>query len=153
MSIDPSIVEIFTDGGCSPNPGAGGWAALLRSGAHEKTISGFTPDTTNNRMELQAAIEALRALKKPSIVRLTTDSRYVEQGMQSWLANWKRRGWRTASGGAVSNLDLWQELDRLCQIHQVQFAWVRGHNGHAENELVDQLVREARERGAAALPK
>jgi ribonuclease HI len=144
MTSEP-VIEIFTDGGCSPNPGAGSWAALLRFQGVEKEISGFVPDTTNNRMELTAAIEALRALKKPSVVKLLTDSRYVEQGISTWIHGWKKKNWRTAAGGAVMNADLWQQLDLLNAQHKVSWGWVRGHNGHAENERVDALVRAARE--------
>jgi ribonuclease HI len=141
------IVEIFTDGGCSPNPGAGAWAALLRFKNVEKEISGFDPVTTNNRMELMAAIEALRAIKKPAIVRLHTDSKYVQQGMQSWLTNWIARGWKTADKKPVQNADLWQALLEASKPHQVEWLWVKGHAGHVENERVDALVRVARERG------
>lgn len=144
------MVEIFTDGGCSPNPGAGAWAALLRYQGVEKEISGFEAATTNNRMELMAAIAALRALKKPAIVKLHTDSKYVQQGMQSWLANWIARGWKTADKKPVQNADLWQELLAASKPHQVEWLWVKGHAGHVENERVDALVHQARLRGVGA---
>jgi ribonuclease HI len=137
-------IDIFTDGGCSPNPGAGAWAALLRFEGAEKEISGFVPDTTNNRMELCAALEALRALKKPAQVRLHTDSQYVQQGMLSWIKGWQARGWKTAANKAVLNADLWQALLLAAQPHKVEWIWVRGHNGHVENERVDALVHAAR---------
>ncbi len=133
-------VEIFTDGACRGNPGPGGWGALLRHGSHEKSLYGGEPDTTNNRMELTAAIEALAALKQPCQVDLTTDSQYVRQGVTSWLANWKRRGWKTADRKPVKNVDLWQRLDEEAARHQIRWHWVRGHSGHRENELADALA-------------
>ena len=139
-------IEVFTDGACRGNPGPGGWGALLRSGGHEKHLSGAEPATTNNRMELTAAIEALRALKRPSTVSLTTDSQYVRQGITSWISNWKRRGWKTASRKPVKNIDLWQALDQEAARHQVSWHWVKGHSGHPENELADQLANEAIDR-------
>ncbi len=133
-------VELFTDGACRGNPGPGGWGALLRYGEVEKSLYGGEKETTNNRMELMAAIEALRALKKPSQVILTTDSQYVRKGITEWIANWKRRNWRTASKQPVKNKDLWQALDALCQTHDVEWHWVKGHSGHRENEIADQLA-------------
>ncbi len=139
-------VTIFTDGACDPNPGPGGWAALLRYGAHEKEISGFDPETTNNRMELTAAIEALRALKGPCQVSFYTDSEYLKRGITEWLPNWRRRQWRRR-GGALANLDLWKALDEALKPHRVEWSWVRGHAGHSGNERVDRLAREAIRRG------
>jgi len=143
-------VEIFTDGACKGNPGPGGWGALLRYGAHEKRLHGGEPETTNNRMELTAVIQALRALKRPSRVRITTDSQYVRKGITSWIHNWKKRGWKTASRTPVKNVDLWQALDAAASRHQVEWHWVRGHSGHPENELADELanqgIRELRRR-------
>jgi len=137
------LVEIFTDGACSGNPGPGGWGALLRWKDHEKELSGYEPDTTNNRMELMAAIVALESLKRPLEIKLYTDSVYVKDGITKWLAGWKKRGWKTASNSPVKNQDLWERLDAARQIHQIDYIWVRGHNGHVENERVDQLAREA----------
>jgi ribonuclease HI len=135
-------VKIYTDGACEPNPGPGGWAALLRSGPHEKTLTGSEDHTTNNRMELTAALQALEALKGPSRVDLYTDSEYLRRGITEWLPAWRRRGWRR-KGGALKNVDLWQALDYALQRHQVTWHWVRGHAGHRENEMVDRLAREA----------
>ncbi len=137
------IVEIFTDGACRGNPGPGGWGALLRYQGKEKRISGAEPHTTNNRMELMAAIEALASLKRPCRVRLTTDSQYVKKGVSEWLPDWKRRGWKTADKKPVKNVDLWQRLDEVGRRHSVEWHWVRGHAGHAENELVDALANRA----------
>ena len=136
------VVEIFTDGACKGNPGPGGWGALLRYGAHEKKLHGGEPDTTNNRMELTAVIQALGALKRPSRVRVTTDSQYVRNGITSWIHNWKRRGWKTASRAPVKNVDLWQALDAEVNRHRVEWHWVRGHTGHPENELADRLANQ-----------
>lgn len=133
-------VEIFTDGACRGNPGPGGWGALLRSGAHEKQIYGGEANTTNNRMELMAAIEALRSLKQRSQVTITTDSKYVMQGVTQWIFNWKKNQWRTAAKKPVKNQDLWQLLDALIQEHHVEWQWVKGHAGHPENELADELA-------------
>jgi ribonuclease HI len=133
-------VEAFTDGACRGNPGPGGWGVLLRYGGREKTLYGGEAQTTNNRMELTAAIRALEALKRPCQVVITTDSQYVRKGITEWLASWKRRSWKTASRQPVKNQDLWQELDSLCQQHQVTWHWVRGHSGHRENEIADQLA-------------
>ena len=137
------VVEIFTDGACSGNPGPGGWGAVLRHGGHEREISGGEAQTTNNRMELMAAIAALEALKRPSRVRLTTDSTYVKNGITTWLADWKRRGWKTASKKPVKNQDLWRRLEAALGPHQVEWYWVKGHSGHAENERADRLARQA----------
>ncbi|MEM7080598.1 MAG: ribonuclease HI [Pseudomonadota bacterium] len=136
-------VEIFTDGACRGNPGPGGWAALLRYQGREKTISGAEPATTNNRMELQAAISGLAALSLPSSVDLTTDSQYVRQGITQWISGWKRNGWKTAAKAPVKNQDLWQALDELTQTHDVRWHWVKGHSGHAENEHVDNAANVA----------
>jgi len=135
-----SVVEIFTDGACRGNPGPGGWGALLRYDGVEKELYGGEADTTNNRMELQAAIEALRALKRPCTVDLTTDSEYVRNGITTWLDNWKKKGWKTAARKPVKNADLWRELDAESQRHTVRWHWVRGHTGHPENERADQLA-------------
>lgn len=139
--MSASFVEIFTDGACSGNPGPGGWAALLRYNGHEKEISGGEADTTNNRMEMMAVIEALTALKKPSRVKLYTDSQYVQKGVVEWMDGWKAKGWKK-----VKNVDLWQRIDSLLDVHKVEFHWVRGHDGHEENERVDKLA-------VAAIPK
>ncbi len=136
-------VRIYTDGGCEGNPGPGGWAAVLEYNGHRKELSGSQPATTNNRMELQAAIEALRALKEPCAVELFTDSEYVRNGITDWLPAWKKRGWRTAGKKPVKNKDLWQALDEATQRHKVTWHWVKGHNGHAQNERCDQLAAEA----------
>ena len=135
-------VTVFTDGACSGNPGPGGCGVLLRFGDVEKELKGGERDTTNNRMELMAAISALEALKRPAVVDLTTDSQYVRQGITSWIHGWKRNGWRTADKKPVKNVDLWQRLDAALKQHEVRFHWVKGHAGHVENERVDQLARE-----------
>ncbi|MCK6552997.1 ribonuclease HI [Candidatus Binatia bacterium] len=141
---DPLVsVTIYTDGACLGNPGPGGWAAVLLWNRHRREVSGYEPHTTNNRMELKAAIEALGTLKRPCIVDLHTDSQYLQNGMRSWLANWKRNQWRTADRRPVKNAELWQALDRLAQVHQVHWHWVRGHSGHPENERCDELANEA----------
>jgi ribonuclease HI len=136
-------VEVFTDGACRGNPGPGGWGALLRFGDHEKSLSGAEAETTNNRMELIAAIEALRALKRPCQVSLTTDSQYVRMGITSWIDGWKRRGWKTSDRQPVKNVDLWQALEREAARHAVDWHWVRGHSGHPENERADRIANEA----------
>jgi ribonuclease HI len=136
-------VEIYTDGACTGNPGPGGWAALLRTGGHEKLISGAEPQTTNNRMELAAAIEGLAALKRPSDVVLHTDSQYLQRGITEWVPRWKKNGWMTSGKEPVRNRDLWERLDALVQTHRVEWRWVRGHSGHVENERVDQAARAA----------
>ena len=133
-------VEIFTDGACKGNPGPGGWGAILRAKGKEKELYGGEPDTTNNRMELTAAIMALEALTRPCKVDLTTDSQYVRQGITQWITNWKRRGWKTANKGPVKNDDLWKRLDAAAARHEVSWHWVRGHTGHAENERADRLA-------------
>ena len=133
-------VELFTDGACKGNPGPGGWGALLRTGPHEKEMSGGEADTTNNRMELTAAIEALKALSEPCRVSLTTDSKYVKDGITQWLANWKRNGWKTAAKKPVKNQDLWQALDHESARHAIDWCWVKGHSGHPENERADRLA-------------
>ncbi len=136
-------IEIYTDGACSGNPGAGGWGALLRYGSTEKELSGGAEQTTNNRMELTAVIEALKALKKSCDIVLYTDSRYVMDGVQKWLPNWKTNNWRTTNKkSAVKNIELWQELDALLSLHNIRWIWVKGHNGHVENERVDKLARD-----------
>lgn len=141
-------VELFTDGACKGNPGAGGWGVLLRFGDVEKEMYGGEPDTTNNRMELMAVIRGLEALKRASDVRVTTDSQYVKNGITQWIHNWKRNGWKTAARKPVKNVDLWRALDEAVARHQVEWAWVKGHAGHAENERADELanrgVEEAR---------
>lgn len=134
-------VSIWTDGACSGNPGPGGWGALLRWRGHERELSGGAPETTNNRMELTAAIRALEALKRPSPVDLYTDSQYVRMGITEWLPRWRANGWRTADKKPVKNADLWRELDHLAAIHDVSWHWVKGHAGHEENERVDALAR------------
>lgn len=133
-------VEIFTDGACKGNPGPGGWGALLRYKGTEKELFGGEPQTTNNRMELMAVIQALAALKRPCQIDLTTDSKYVMQGVQQWMQGWKARGWKTANKQPVKNQDLWQQLDALVQQHEIHWQWVAGHTGHAGNERADQLA-------------
>ena len=139
-------VEIFTDGACKGNPGPGGWGAVIRAGAHEKELSGGEALTTNNRMELLAAIMALEALKQPCRVVLSTDSQYVQKGIAEWLPNWVRRGWKTAGGTPVKNQDLWQRLHAAAAPHRIEWKWVKGHAGHVENERVDRLARAEAER-------
>ncbi len=134
------IIEIYTDGACSGNPGPGGWGAILRWNGHEKELSGGHPDTTNNRMEMTAVIKALEALKKPAKVEIHTDSTYVKDGIEKWMHGWKKRGWKTADKKAVKNQGLWQQLDELIQKHDVTLHWVKGHNGHPENERADALA-------------
>jgi len=133
-------VEIFTDGACSGNPGPGGWGALLRFDGHEKELSGGTGETTNNRMELTAALEAFKALKRPCRVDLYTDSEYLKNGITAWLPRWKANGWKTAGKKPVKNADLWQALDEALTRHEVNWHWVRGHSGHAGNERADALA-------------
>lgn len=134
------IVEIFTDGACRGNPGPGGWGVLLRFGEHEKSLYGGEAETTNNRMELMAAIKGLQAIKGPSKITLTTDSKYVMQGITEWIVNWKKRGWKTANKKPVKNVDLWQSLDEEIQAHNIEWKWVKGHSGHRENEIADDLA-------------
>ncbi|MDD9900439.1 MAG: ribonuclease HI [Alphaproteobacteria bacterium] len=136
-------VELFTDGACSGNPGPGGWAAILRYGAHEKEFSGGDPETTNNRMEMMAVIEGLRALKGACNVTIYTDSRYVMDGVMQYMDNWKRNGWKTAARKDVKNRDLWEALDEALLPHDVSWEWVKGHAGHPENERADALARAA----------
>ncbi len=133
-------VEIFTDGACRGNPGPGGWGSLLRYDGHEKRMHGGEKETTNNRMELMAAIMALESLKQPCNVNLTTDSKYVMDGITSWIVDWKKRGWKTAAKKPVKNVDLWQRLDKAVNDHQIDWHWVRGHTGHTENEIADTLA-------------
>lgn len=140
---DSGVVEIFTDGACSGNPGPGGWGAILRRGGHEKELSGGETPSTNNRMEMTAAIMALEALKRPSRVALYTDSTYLKDGITKWIAGWKRKGWKTADRKPVKNIDLWQRLEAALVPHEVEWHWVRGHNGHIENERADALARAA----------
>jgi ribonuclease HI len=135
------MYEIFTDGACSGNPGPGGWGALINGPNGENELTGGAADTTNNRMELQAAIEALKSLPTGSAVTLTTDSTYVKDGITGWIKNWKARGWKTAAKKPVKNVDLWQNLDAECARHQVNWRWVKGHAGHAGNERADELAR------------
>lgn len=134
-------VHVFTDGACSGNPGPGGWGVVMRWGDHEREMFGGETDTTNNRMELMAAISALESLTRPSSVVITTDSTYVMQGITTWIKNWKRRNWRTASKQPVKNVDLWQRLDEAVSRHEVSWEWVKGHSGHPENERADELAR------------
>lgn len=136
-------IEAHTDGACLGNPGPGGWGVLLRYGAHERELSGGEPATTNNRMELMAAISALEALTEACEVALHTDSRYVQQGISEWLPNWLRRGWKTAGGDPVKNQDLWQRLHAASQPHRIDWRWVKGHAGDPDNERVDGLARDA----------
>jgi len=148
MSVDTrapasGVIEIYTDGACRGNPGPGGWGALLIAGDRRREISGSEPHTTNNRMELMAAIEALRALKRPVSVVLYTDSKYVCTGIQEWVPQWRARGWKTADKKPVKNQDLWEALDAARTAHQVQWRWVRGHDGNEGNERVDQIANEA----------
>jgi ribonuclease HI len=143
MSAEITETEIFTDGACRGNPGPGGWGVLLRHNGHEKTLYGAEAETTNNRMELMAAIQALESLTRPCRVRLTTDSQYVQKGIQEWLAGWKQRGWKTAARKPVKNVDLWKRLDAATSDHDITWHWVRGHSGHPENELADTLANQA----------
>lgn len=136
-------VELYTDGACSGNPGPGGWGALLRYNGVEKELSGAEADTTNNRMELMAAIEGLKAIKRGCQVKIYTDSKYVLQGVTEWMDGWKAKGWKTADKKPVKNQDLWIELDTQVNRHQIKWIWVKGHSGHVENERVDTLAREA----------
>ena len=134
-------VEIYTDGACSGNPGPGGWGVLLRSAGRERELCGGEARTTNNRMELTAVIRALEALKRPVKARVHTDSQYVQKGISEWIHAWKRRGWKTVDRQPVKNVDLWQELERLAGQHEIEWQWVRGHAGHAENDRADELAR------------
>jgi len=138
-------LEIFTDGACKGNPGPGGWGAVIRYGQHEKEISGGEPDTTNNRMELSAAIQALKTLIEPCHVKLHTDSKYVLDGITKWVHGWQRNGWKNASKQPVRNADLWRDLIDAAARHQVEWIWVKGHSGHPENERADRLASDAAE--------
>lgn len=138
-----SIVHVFTDGACRGNPGPGGWGVLLRFGDKEKELYGYQPESTNNQMELMAAIRGLEALTRPCKVELTTDSQYVRQGITQWIHNWKKNNWKTASKKPVKNKELWQRLDEAVQGHDLQWHWVKGHSGHEENERVDELANRA----------
>ena len=138
-------VEIFTDGACSGNPGPGGWGAILRYGEREKEMCGGEPLTTNNRMEMMAAIQAIEALSQSVEAHIHTDSQYLQLGITSWLANWKRRGWKTADKKPVKNVDLWQRLEKALTSHHIHWHWVKGHAGHAENERADELARKGME--------
>ena len=135
-------VEIYSDGACRGNPGPGGWGTLLRWNGRDKELCGGEPETTNNRMELLAAIRGLEALKQPCHVVLTTDSEYLRKGITEWLPNWKRRGWKTAAKKPVKNADLWQKLDTEVQRHDIEWRWVKGHSGHTENEIADRLANQ-----------
>lgn len=137
------VIEIFTDGGCRGNPGPGGWGALLRYNGHIKELKGAQAHTTNNQMELMAAIQAFEALKRPCKVVVTTDSQYVKNGITQWMAGWKKKGWKTAANQPVKNQALWQRLDAAIARHEVEWHWVKGHSGHPENERVDALANEA----------
>ena len=137
-----NVVEIFTDGACKGNPGPGGWGALLRFNGTEKHLYGGELDTTNNRMEMMAVIEALRSLKRPCTIKLTTDSVYVKNGITSWIDGWKQRCWKTAAKKPVKNVDLWKLLDAEAAEHKIEWHWVKGHSGHPENELADQLANQ-----------
>jgi ribonuclease HI len=140
--VGVKTVEMFTDGACKGNPGPGGWGVVLRYGKVEKTICGGELNTTNNRMELLAAISGLQALKEPCHVIITTDSQYVRKGITEWIENWKKNGWRTTAKAPVKNADLWQQLDQEQSRHQLEWHWVKGHSGHRENELADQLANQ-----------
>ncbi len=142
VAMDEQAVEIFTDGACKGNPGRGGWGALLQFNGKERELCGGEAETTNNRMELTAAIRALEALKRPCRVILHTDSKYVQQGISEWVHNWKQRGWKTADKKPVKNEDLWRRLDELASKHHVQWVWVKGHAGHDGNERADQLANK-----------
>ena len=139
---DSGLIQIYTDGACRGNPGPGGWGALLKFGSKEKQLYGGESLTTNNRMELRAVIEALSALKRPCNVSVTSDSTYVLKGINEWLPNWKKRGWLTSGKKPVKNEDLWKSLDSLKSVHNIEWHWVKGHSGHLENELVDQLANK-----------
>ncbi len=146
MTEEPAakpLVTVFTDGACSGNPGPGGWGAILMSGGHRKELRGSEANTTNNRMELSAAIGALEALKKPSVVALHTDSNYLKDGITKWIFGWKRNGWKTADKKPVKNEDLWKRLELALKTHTIEWHWVKGHAGHPENERADELARLA----------
>jgi len=143
MTEEMPLVEIATDGACKGNPGRGGWGVLLRTGATEKELSGGEPHTTNNRMELMAAIQGLKALKKPCRVKLSTDSRYVMDGLTKWIKGWQKNGWKTADKKPVKNADLWLELLDAAKPHRIEWLWVKGHAGHPDNERADTLASDA----------
>jgi ribonuclease HI len=145
-AFERPVVEIYTDGACDPNPGPGGWAAILRFGKHEKVLTGCEVQSTNNRMELTAAVEALRTLTHGSRVSLYTDSEYLKRGITEWLAGWRRRNWRRKEG-KLANVELWRALDAEAQKHEIEWHWVKGHSGHPENRRVDRLARAAIHRG------
>ncbi len=147
MPRTETLVEIFSDGACSGNPGPGGYGTLLRCGTHLRELSGYETETTNNRMELMGAIVGLEALKRPCQVRLTTDSQYLHKGITEWVENWQRKGWINSKKEPVANRDLWERLLAACAPHRIEWCWVRGHSGHAENERCDELAREAIARG------
>ncbi len=147
--MSAETIQIYTDGACKGNPGAGGWGALLVAGAHRKELCGGEAQTTNNRMEMTAVIRALEALKRPSKVSVHTDSQYVQKGVSEWMAGWKKRNWRTSDGKPVKNQDLWLQLDALSRLHEIQWNWVRGHAGHPENERADALANQGVLQGAA----
>jgi len=147
-----AVVEIFTDGACSGNPGPGGWGAVLRYNAHEREINGFANPTTNNRMEMMAAIAALEALKRPSRAHIHTDSQYLRDGITRFIHAWKTRGWKTADKKPVKNIDLWQRLEAAMKPHQVEWFWVKGHSGHVENERADALARSGIEEARRLMP-
>ncbi len=151
MTTETGVVNVYTDGACKGNPGPGGWGALLRFKDNERELFGGDPATTNNRMELMAVIEALSALTRPCHVRLHTDSRYVQQGMTTWIHNWKRRGWRTADKQPVKNADLWKRLEQLVSRHDMEWIWVKGHSGHDGNDRADALANRGVEVGRAGL--
>ena len=140
--MNADTIYIYSDGACKGNPGPGGWGALLVTDGHRKEICGGEANTTNNRMEMTAVIRALESLKRPSAVEVHTDSQYVQKGISEWMAGWKRRNWRTADGKPVKNQDLWLQLDALSQLHRIEWKWVRGHNGHPENERADELANQ-----------
>ena len=146
-----TLVEIFSDGACSGNPGPGGWGTVMRCGNYEKEFSGYDPETTNNRMELLGAMAGLEALTRPCRVKMTTDSQYVKKGMTEWIDGWVKRGWKNSQKKPVANRDLWERLLELVEPHQVEWYWVRGHDGHAENERCDALARAAIEMGRDAI--
>jgi ribonuclease HI len=140
--VNADTIYIYSDGACKGNPGPGGWGALLVTDGHRKEICGGEANTTNNRMEMTAVIRALESLKRPSTVEVHTDSQYVQKGISEWMVGWKRRNWRTADGKPVKNQDLWLQLDALSQLHRIEWKWVRGHNGHTENERADELANQ-----------
>jgi len=140
--VNADTIYIYSDGACKGNPGPGGWGALLVTDGHRKEICGGEANTTNNRMEMTAVIRALESLKRPSTVEVHTDSQYVQKGISEWMIGWKRRNWRTADGKPVKNQDLWLQLDALSQLHRIEWKWVRGHNGHTENERADELANQ-----------